>query len=73
MARIALYMNALGLVIGQEKCEGCDRTFERGERMAAIEADDGTAMGWICDDCIADWNRHGVKSKAVLGLFSERA
>jgi len=59
MATVALYMTAIGPGIGNERCTGCNRLFGRGERMAAIEYEDGDGAGWFCDECIAEWKQRG--------------
>ncbi len=63
MAEISMYMNALAVSFAREKCAGCQRNFERGERMAAVKDSDGNSMGWFCDGCIDDWKHNGVKSR----------
>ena len=62
MAQIKIYLNALS-DIAEEKCDGCGKTFARGERMAGVEAFDGSPMGWFCDECIDDWKANGVESR----------
>ena len=54
MAQVVMEMTALA-VYGGELCSACDRTFERGESMSAVEAEDGAKLGWFCKQCIAEW------------------
>jgi len=63
MARIEVCMNATGLDFAPEICSGCDRNFERGERMSAVVSDDGSPLGWYCDECIDDWKTKGKQSR----------
>ena len=54
MAHIVLQMSASG-IYEAEVCAGCDRRFERGELMSAIEAEDEEPLGWYCSSCIQEW------------------
>jgi len=56
-------MNAVGLDFAPEICSGCDRNFERGERMNAVVGDNSEPWGWYCNECIAEWKQKGLKSK----------
>jgi hypothetical protein len=67
-------MQALGLGGGMsETCTACKRPFERGATMYAIEADDGTPLGWICQGCRDDWKKNGNKSKTAKVLAGGEA
>lgn len=52
-AQIAVTIQAFGNVMAPECCEWCERTFERGETMIALEdADTKEPLGWWCRQCI---------------------
>ena len=52
-AQIAVTMQALGNVAAPEHCEWCERAFERGETMIALEdPDTKEPLGWWCRGCI---------------------
>jgi len=57
MARVATRMQALGNE--PSGCAGCDRAFDRGSTMVAVEYDDGEPAGWFCATCIAEWKVDG--------------
>lgn len=57
MANIALVMQATG----KERCQGCKNRFGRGEKMSAVEYDDGEPAGWFCGGCIKKWAEKGVE------------
>ena len=64
MAEVKIHLTAMGI----EKCNGCERTFNRGEQMSGVEASDGSPMGWFCPECIDDWTKNGEKSR-VFALY----
>lgn len=53
MAKIEIQMLSLGV----EEATCCGKTFERGERMNAVVADNGEPLGWHCDECVEKWKR----------------
>ena len=57
--RIEIQMQSLG--VEQSSC--CVRTFERGERMNAVVANDNTPLGWWCNDCIEKKRSEQIKSQ----------
>ena len=63
MAQIKCRMTSVGVV--GEFCKGCQRAFNRGETMTAVEYDDGDPAGWFCQKCIDNWNITIAKGRAV--------
>lgn len=57
MAYPAMTMPALGA--DGEVCAHCTSAFARGDIMTAVEANDGTPLGWYCAACLAAW-RHDM-------------
>lgn len=68
MAKVRLQMQALANPICREICTGCDKEFDRGEMMSAVEYDDGEPAGWFCDACIRNWNETIAKGKSTKEL-----
>jgi len=66
MAQVVMEMTALA-VYGSESCSGCDKAFERGELMSAVEAQDGAKLGWFCRQCLADWSNHQNAANPPVG------
>jgi hypothetical protein len=58
MAHIALQMTACA-GIADEHCNGCNKAFDRGEQMNAIEYESGEKAGWYCQACVDYWKEHG--------------
>jgi len=61
MAHVTIEMQALG-VYGSETCLGCERSFERGETMSAVESDSGEKLGWFCLECLNEWGAASRKA-----------
>lgn len=64
MASVKLTMQAMGGVVADERCTGCERRFNRGETMSAVEYNDGEPAGWFCQHCIANWNETIAKGQS---------
>lgn len=60
MASVDMQMSAIGV---EPPCEGCDKKWQRGERMNAVLSFDNEPMGWFCDECIRTWNQQVVTAK----------
>ena len=66
MAQIKLTMQSCG---AEPPCQACGRSWERGNQMAAVVADDGEALGWICKACVDEWRMKGVRSIVAKRLM----
>lgn len=58
MATPVMQMTALAIDC-EETCAGCFRKFHRGERMTAMQYNNGDMAGWHCDECCRVWKEQG--------------
>lgn len=56
MARVKMKMTAHGV---EPPCTGCEKPFDRGSQMTAIEFDDGEPAGWYCEACMDRYKKVG--------------
>ena len=55
MAIVKMTIQAIG-----NEPKTCNRAFERGEIITAVEYDDGEPAGWHTQECIEYWKKNGV-------------